>query len=320
MDAPAPINPFAPVPTGHYTGPMRLRVNGLPGARIDQERVAQLQHLTRVMADQCFAHCRAFGAQQAMRRHIEADGTRIQVNVIACSYPPMVTAWIWTPELPVLEGQPVHINEDQVWIPGLFLVGDYVLEPPTGITPNFCSLVAEQNGWRLFTRPKHPVTGEELIQAHDLWVKGNCTEYGVAFTGYTKDGDVALFNEGGRIITKLQSYLDRYLFVWNHEGNYVGFDTYDEEHFVSIDIQSGNVNRTYLEYCWAWYDYMSVSSDGSICQLNYEQSLSAFGSLTLHYEERPRYDLCESIPDGPGYGRDSKNYNNSSIYGFYLFN
>jgi hypothetical protein len=148
MDAPVPINPFPPVPAGHYTGPMRLRVNGLPGARIDQERVAELHHIARVMTDQCFAHCRAFGSQQAMRRHIEADGTRIQVNVLACSYPPLVTAWIWTPELPVLEGKPVHINEDQVWIPGLFLVGDYVLEPPTGITPNFCKLVAEQNGWK----------------------------------------------------------------------------------------------------------------------------------------------------------------------------
>jgi hypothetical protein len=197
MDAPVPINPFPPVPAGHYTGPMRLRVNGLPGARIDQERVAELHHIARVMTDQCFAHCRAFGSQQAMRRHIEADGTRIQVNVLACSYPPMVTAWIWTPELPVLEGKPVHINEDQVWIPGLFLAGDYVLEPPTGITPNFCSLVAEQNGWRLFTRPKHPVTGKELIPEGRHYFSLPTTA-GVAMMFEDSDGKLWYAQEGGQ--------------------------------------------------------------------------------------------------------------------------
>jgi hypothetical protein len=272
MDAPVPINPFPPVPAGHYTGPMRLRVNGLPGARIDQERVAELHHIARVMTDQCFAHCRAFGSQQAMRRHIEADGTRIQVNVLACSYPPMVTAWIWTPELPVLEGKPVHINEDQVWIPGLFLVRDYVLEPPTGITPNFCSLVAEQNGWRLFTRPKHPVTGKPLIPEGEHYFSLP-TAAGVAMMFYNPaDGRTWYAQEGGQPFREADSDAA----VWKG-GNTRELVKLNE--FNGIDWTTGGIgiNGEYIlegEYGKIWTSSGEGESAGRV--RSYKKSLHEY--------------------------------------------
>lgn len=141
-------------PRGPYTGPINWSLQGSDGQQVDPARAAQFMGKARNLATDCFNQLRMSGMSQTRRWLQLADGTTLDVMVIACVPTcPMVSARIVTPVRKRV-GETATTKED-FWIPGLFVTtdGKHIFEANKKIIPNGI-LVEKAGDWSVYKAPE----------------------------------------------------------------------------------------------------------------------------------------------------------------------